>query len=184
MPCSPRRRILVVTVASRNSPAPRRLTPVPPPQVLDRSDDGQDHTVLPYAALPSPPCGLRRTSPLWPKSFIGYRRRSYDTACAGLTGFGSILRPPCPHIRAGAAASTASPTHVRDDVRSPLSIRPGWRDNAVKPNFGKVEYFCGRGLTGCGGRRVFCPTGRARYLERLTPSLVSRQPRRTIEYTP
>jgi hypothetical protein len=27
---------------------------------------------------------------------------------------------------------------------------------AVIPNFGKVEYFCGEGLTGGG---VFCPTG-------------------------
>jgi hypothetical protein len=33
----------------RNSPAPRRLTRLPPPQGLDRSNDGQDHTVLPYA---------------------------------------------------------------------------------------------------------------------------------------
>jgi len=34
---------------SRNSPTPRRLTRLPPPQELDRSNDGQDHTVLPYA---------------------------------------------------------------------------------------------------------------------------------------
>ncbi|MGC0388871.1 hypothetical protein ACVIU7_003835 [Bradyrhizobium liaoningense] len=33
----------------RNSPASRRLTRLPPPQELDRSNDGQDHTVLPYA---------------------------------------------------------------------------------------------------------------------------------------
>ena len=35
----------------RNSPAPRRLTRSPPPQELGRSNDGQDHTVLPYARL-------------------------------------------------------------------------------------------------------------------------------------
>ena len=35
----------------RKSPAPRRLTRMPHPQKLDRSDDGQDHTVLPYAWL-------------------------------------------------------------------------------------------------------------------------------------
>ena len=35
----------------RNSPAPRRLTQMPPPQELGRSNDGQDHTVLPYARL-------------------------------------------------------------------------------------------------------------------------------------
>jgi len=34
---------------SRNSPAPRRLTRSPHPQEHDRSNDGQDHTVLPYA---------------------------------------------------------------------------------------------------------------------------------------
>jgi hypothetical protein len=34
---------------SRNSPTPRRLTRMPPPQRLGRSNDGQDHTVLPYA---------------------------------------------------------------------------------------------------------------------------------------
>jgi hypothetical protein len=39
---------------SRNSPTPRRLTRVPPPQRLDRSNDGQDHTVLPYARSLAP----------------------------------------------------------------------------------------------------------------------------------
>ncbi|MGY3075758.1 hypothetical protein ACVWZZ_002129 [Bradyrhizobium sp. LM6.10] len=36
---------------SRKSRTPRRLTRMPPPQRLDRSNDGQDHTVLPYARL-------------------------------------------------------------------------------------------------------------------------------------
>jgi hypothetical protein len=31
--------------------------------------------------------------------------------------------------------------------------------NNVIPNFGKVEYFYGEGLTSFGGRWVFCPTG-------------------------
>ncbi|MET4290724.1 hypothetical protein ABIB06_001491 [Bradyrhizobium sp. LB8.2] len=35
--------------SSRKSRTPRRLTQVPHPQRLDRSNDGQDHTVLPYA---------------------------------------------------------------------------------------------------------------------------------------
>jgi len=35
----------------RNSPAPRRLTRSPHSQELGRSNDGQDHTVLPYARL-------------------------------------------------------------------------------------------------------------------------------------
>ncbi len=33
----------------RKSPAPRRLARLPHSQELDRSNDGQDHTVLPYA---------------------------------------------------------------------------------------------------------------------------------------
>ena len=36
---------------SRNSRTPRRLTRCRIPQELDRSNDGQDHTVLPYARL-------------------------------------------------------------------------------------------------------------------------------------
>ncbi|MCK1669826.1 MULTISPECIES: hypothetical protein [unclassified Bradyrhizobium] len=36
---------------SWKSGTPRRLTPMPHPQELDRSNDGQDHTVLPYARL-------------------------------------------------------------------------------------------------------------------------------------
>src|SRR3954465_7643511 len=34
---------------SRKSPTPRRLTLMPPPQELDRSNNGQDHPVWPYA---------------------------------------------------------------------------------------------------------------------------------------
>src|SRR3954467_2951437 len=35
----------------RKSPTPRRLTQMPHSPGLDRSNDGQDHTVLPYARL-------------------------------------------------------------------------------------------------------------------------------------
>ena len=48
---------------SRKSPAPRRLTRLPHPRKLDRSNDGQDHTVLPYAhsaARPHDASGSRR----------------------------------------------------------------------------------------------------------------------------
>ena len=41
-----------------------------------------------------------------------------------------------------------TPTHVRDDVRSPLSSGRDGGEYAVNPNFGKVEYFCEGGLTG------------------------------------
>ncbi len=36
----------------------------------------------------------------------------------------------------------------------------GWRDIAANPNFGKVEYFRRRGLTGFGAQGMCCPTGR------------------------
>jgi len=49
---------------------------------LGRSDDGQDHTVLPYAGFL-----------LGPKGFTGIERRSYNAARETLTGFGSIHRP-------------------------------------------------------------------------------------------
>src|SRR6266702_6089726 len=39
----------------RKSRTPRRLTRMPPPRKLDRSNDGQDHTVLPYARLTCSP---------------------------------------------------------------------------------------------------------------------------------
>ncbi|RZN08897.1 hypothetical protein CWO91_20110 [Bradyrhizobium genosp. SA-3] len=58
-----------------------------------------------------------------------------------------------------AAASTAPRPTFRYDVRSSLSLGRDGRENAAIPNFGKVEYFCGGGLTGFCGRRVCCPTG-------------------------
>ena len=71
----------------RNSPAPRRLTRLPHPQELGRSNDGQDHTVLPYARLAispqfSLPCRRSRkltdetnlTAPLIQHEVLGPRR--------------------------------------------------------------------------------------------------------------
>ena len=72
---------------SRNSPTSRRLTRLPPPQELDRSNDGQDHTVLPYARPAispqfSRPCRRSRkltdetnlTAPLVQHEVLGSRR--------------------------------------------------------------------------------------------------------------
>jgi len=50
MPCSPGSRVPSGLPRPRRiHRRPRRLTQMPPPQELDRSNDGQDHTVLPYA---------------------------------------------------------------------------------------------------------------------------------------
>jgi len=48
----------------RKSRTPRRLTRMPPPRKLDRSNDGQDHTVLPYARLTCSPHYLPALSTL------------------------------------------------------------------------------------------------------------------------
>ncbi len=91
---------------------------------------------------------------------VRVQRRSNDTACKAAHGGRLNPLPALPLTSAPAlSASTASPTRVRHDVRSPLSIGPGWRNNAAFPNFGKVEYFCGKGLTGFCRGRVCCPTG-------------------------
>ena len=66
-----------------------------------------------------------------------------------------------PHVAAGsqglpalpapfahdAAASTATRLTIKTTSRSPLLDEPGWTTHTPKPNFGKVEYFCERGLT-------------------------------------
>ena len=47
-----------------------------------------------------------------------------------------------PHSRARHRRAHRTPAHVRDDVRSPLFSGRDGGENAVIPNFGKVEYFC------------------------------------------
>ena len=79
----------------RKSPAPRRLTRLPHSQALDRSDDGQDHTVLPYvrpAISPQffQPCRRSRklTDETKPSS------AAHPARSLGLTE----SNPPCPHF--------------------------------------------------------------------------------------
>ncbi|MGY4630231.1 hypothetical protein ACVWY3_007987 [Bradyrhizobium sp. USDA 4486] len=115
---------------SQKSPAARRLTRLPHPQELDRSNDGQDHTVLPYAfsaARPHEASGSRRA--IRPAPDISHT---------------TLPRPPQPGPRFERLANR------------PSSSGRAAAFYASIPNFGKAEYFCGKGLTGCG---VFCPTG-------------------------
>ncbi|MGY3456864.1 hypothetical protein ACVWW5_002314 [Bradyrhizobium sp. LM3.4] len=110
---------------SRQSRTSRRLTRMPPPPRLDRSNDGQDHTVLPYAhsvARPHEASGSRRA--IRPALDLSYT---------------TLPRPPQP-----------GPRFER------LANRPSSSGRAVStyaaiPNFGKVEYFRGEGLTGWRG---------------------------------
>ena len=132
-------------------PSPREL-PMPSaqlgsrtsPQRLDRGNDGQDHTVLPYAAHPARPKRLRRTS----APLVRTKPRAHRDY------------PPCPRL-----SRTTLPRPPQPGPRfERLANRPSSSGRAASsyaaiPNFGKVEYFCGEGLTGYG---VFCPTGRAR----------------------
>jgi len=78
---------------SRNSPAPRRSTRSPPPQELDRSNDGQDHTVLPYARPAMFATGFDDAVHVAanPRARRTCQRRS-SARCPGLTE----SNPPCP----------------------------------------------------------------------------------------
>jgi hypothetical protein len=110
---------------------------------LDRSHDGQDHTVLPYARPAmspqySRPCRRSRkltgeTNLAAPSSARGH----------GLTG----TTRPARTFHADAAASTASPARDQDDLEIAPLGEPGWATHTPKPNFGKVEYFQRKGLT-------------------------------------
>ena len=106
------------------SPSPCELTmdqdPVEPRTIsarLDRSNDGQDHTILPYAAIrpcqeasPDTPCFAQRAS-----QGVGAGR---PHARQDLTRFIS----PWSRLRARRCRVHHPPIHVRYDGRSPLSL--------------------------------------------------------------
>jgi len=120
-----------------------------PSRKLDRSNDGQDHTVLPYARpamspQSSQPCRRSRklTGETKPNSAVRRTRprdhRDY---------------PPCPHHL---VPTLPRPPQARlanvTTARSPLD-EPGWATHTPKPNFGKGEYFWRSGLTAGRHRR-------------------------------
>ena len=94
-------------------PSPRELAmsrdPVEPRPIsarLDRSNDGQDHALSPYAAARLRPRASPDLSAVRPHA-VGTSR-------------GSSRPGPTSHARRCRVHRT--PTHVRDDVRSPLSL--------------------------------------------------------------
>jgi len=98
---------------SRNSPTPRRLTQMPHPPGLDRSNDGQDHTVLPYARPAispqfSQPCRRSRKLTDETKPSSAARRNA-------ALGSRRAIRPALGLSHPNAAASTASPAPEHDD---------------------------------------------------------------------
>jgi hypothetical protein len=85
-----------------------------------RTDPGrQDHTILPYAS---------------------YTGRARDVLAHGC--------PPCETLRADVTHVHRRPARVRDDRDTPLFLGPECVLHTPFPNFGKVEYFRRRGLTG------------------------------------
>ena len=97
----------------RKSPAPRRLTRMPHSPGLDRSNDGQDHTVLPYARLDispqfSQPCRRSRKLTDETKPSSAARRNA-------ALGSRRAIRPALGLSHPNAAASTASPAREHDD---------------------------------------------------------------------
>ena len=116
---------------------------------LGRSDDGRDHTVLPYA---STPCFAKRL-----------RRASAPFVQRGLRDAHGVRLNPSPGPALTSATtlptSTATRSAARDDVRPPLFAGSGWAIHTTNPNFGKVEYFGSWGLTEA---LLFCRTSAPR----------------------
>jgi hypothetical protein len=117
---------------SRNSPQARRLTRVRPSQKLDRSNDGQDHTVSPYASSPASPKGFAGNGAVRHAQFVTRSRGSSRPA------------RPIPHRRRPRPPQP-SPRFVTTYDRPFGGL--GWPTHTTNPNFGKVECFCDGGLT-------------------------------------
>ncbi|MGY4326487.1 hypothetical protein ACVWWG_000901 [Bradyrhizobium sp. LB7.2] len=118
---------------------------MPHPQRLDRSNDDQDHTVLPYARLACRYRFRRRcarcrrpddepnlTAPLVGTKFWAHGEQSALPALSRPT----LSRPPQARL------------YDHHDTWPPLKGEPGWAIHTPIPNFGKVEYFRAGGLTG------------------------------------
>jgi hypothetical protein len=143
MPALPGDEFLFVTVTLRigdgRDPVERRSIFAK----LDRSNDGQDHTVLPYAAILLRPRASQDFGAVRPHGVRTSRGSSRPGPAFACT---TLPRPPHP-----------DPRSLRRTI-APL-LGPGWRNSAVIPNFGKVEYFCEGGLTGFWTRVGVLPDG-------------------------
>ena len=142
----------------RKSPAPRRLTRLPHSQGLDRSNDGQDHTVLPYARPAispqfSRPCRRSRKLAGETKPGSAVRPRDAKGSRRAIRPAPGLSRPTLPRPPQTRLANMTT-------TRSPLKDEPGWATHTANQNFGKAEYFRGSGLTE-GDTAKSCPRGRA-----------------------
>jgi len=133
------------------------------PQELDRSNDGQDHTVLPYARSPF----RRRVRQHRARSHRNTDETNFTAPLVRTRPRAHRDYPPCPHpLLPTLPRPPQARLAYRDDVRSPLKDEPGWATHTPFPNFGKVEYFYADGLT---ARQVFCPSGYGRELPGKIP---------------
>jgi len=124
-----------------------RSSPDPSPQGLTVATTVRTTRFCRTQLAPHRPEGLRKAS----APSVCTQSRPHEVHLA--------LVPPS---RARRCRVHRTPVHVRYDVRSPLSADRNGGENAVIPNFCKVEYFCEVGLTGLYERQVFCPTSNAR----------------------
>ena len=129
----------------RKSPAPRRLTRLPHSQGLDRSNDGQDHTVLPYARPAispqfSRPCRRSRKLAGETKPGSAVRPRDAKDSRRAIRPAPGLSRPTLPRPPQTRLANMTT-------TRSPLENEPGWATHTANQNFGKAEYLYTMGLT-------------------------------------
>ena len=113
--------LLLASLTPRNSRTPRRLTRMPPPQELDRSNDGQDHTVLPYAH------SLTATEPddvVHTATGILARRTFSAAHPHEASGSRRAIRPAL-DLSCRRCRVHRNPARENDDTRSPLKVEPG-----------------------------------------------------------
>ena len=131
MPCSPRRRIRLVTVAAGLIAETIRLDHIGHRQ-LGTSNGCRDHTVLPYATTP----------------FVLRAVAAHE-----------VQARPAITLRANAAASTAShPAFVTIAIRPSCRERMGRAGRTDLPD-GESEIFLLKGLDRFLSRRLICPSG-------------------------
>lgn len=149
MPRSPRRRVPFVTVTSRSVDAPRPVGAMHRRKSLAVATTARTTRFSRTQRFRLRPAGFAGQARLRPKASSGTGAvRSTRLAASSRVSAQSSARP----------APTSAPALPRPPHPNPRSRRrtiapllgSGWRECAANPNFGKVEYFCERGLTGFG----------------------------------
>ena len=145
MPCSPGSRVRSGLPRPANwMMQSARLGSLAPSRQLGRSNDGQDHTVLPYARLACSPHDLPALSTLpkacWRDEPDSAARPHAAASSQGLPALPAPLMPTLPRPPQARLA-------IKTTTRSPLKDEPGWATHTPFPNFGKVEYFEASRLT-------------------------------------